>query len=136
MYSTSMKSFNRRNKLKKQIHYSTPEEKFYVNKQEIRFAHLWLNIGYEQDGRGNKYLRPVLVLKKLGNVFWAVPLTTKWKDNYFYHKLPSQYLEKESHLILSQIRVLDKSRFLDKIGRLSYNDFAAVKKKLKAFLSL
>lgn len=45
------------------------------------------NVGYEEDGKTD-FLRPVLVLKKVGNLFFTVALTSRGKvDSYFYHKL-------------------------------------------------
>ena len=45
-----------------------------------------LNIGYEQDGKGEDFLRPVLILKKFNKrVFLGIPLTKIKKDSHFYH---------------------------------------------------
>jgi len=131
-----MKEFDNRNLLKKWLHSSTQNANVYISKKEIRFAHLGVNIGFEQNGNSQVYSRPVLVLKKLWNVFWIVPMTTKGKESFFYHTLPDEYFWKKSRLILSQVRVIDKNRFISKIGKLKSTDFALVKKKLKAFLSL
>ena len=54
------------------------------------------NIGWEQDGKGDFFARPVLILRKfvipnkknpanpLASLFLAVPLTTKDKKGFFY----------------------------------------------------
>ena len=35
-----------------------------------------MNIGYEQDGSGNDFIRPVVIIRKFNNeIFWGVPLT-------------------------------------------------------------
>lgn len=70
-----MKHFDQRNELKKHLHRNRTE--FYVNKREIRYTHLGVNIGYEEDGKGGDFKRPVLVLKKVGNLFAVLPMTTK-----------------------------------------------------------
>ena len=44
--------------------------------REIWFCHLGLNIGHEQDGDAETFLRPALILKKFPNeTFFAIPLT-------------------------------------------------------------
>ena len=61
-------------------------------------------------------------------------MTSGGKDTKFYYRIPDRYFGKASRIILSQVRVLDKARFIDKIGMLSEGDFADVKEKLKALL--
>ncbi len=58
-----MKKFDQWNDLKKEV--NDRNEKFYVNPREVRYAHLGINIGFEEDGKGNDFKRPVLVLKKV-----------------------------------------------------------------------
>lgn len=76
--------------------------------------------------------RPVLVLKKVWSLFFIVSMTTKWKDNSkFYYKLDNSYFNKESYIILSQVKMIDKKRFMDYIGRISWEDFDNIKKKVQ-----
>ncbi|PID34747.1 MAG: hypothetical protein CR971_01625 [candidate division SR1 bacterium] len=58
-------SFNTRNDKKYFLH-SQSGKKTFINMREIWYVSLGNNIGYEEDGKGNDYKRPVLVLKKLG----------------------------------------------------------------------
>jgi mRNA interferase MazF len=52
----------------------------FVHPRELWFAHLGTDIGFEQDGRGDGSLRPLLVLRKFNNkVLWALPLTRRDK---------------------------------------------------------
>ena len=131
-----MREFDARNNLKKKIHNSDSSKNVFISEKEIRFAHLGVNIWSEQNGTKKNFLRPVLILKKLGSLFLTIPMTTKWKDNQFYHTLPFHYFNKTSRLIFTQIKSLDKKRFSHKIWKLSNNDFFKAKEKLKAFLSL
>ena len=58
----------------------------YFHESEVWFCHLGENIGYEQDGRGISFLRPIIILKKFNNqIFWAVPLTKTTKKNKYYY---------------------------------------------------
>lgn len=127
-----MKSFDGWNEIKKTVNYKTTN--FHIVGREIRYAHLWVNVGCEEDGKWNEYKRPVIVLKKIGNMFAIVPMTTWWNDSRYYYRLSNNYFWKTSRVILSQIRVLDKARFIDKIWMLSKEDLLAIKEKLKALL--
>lgn len=49
-YNNSMKQFDKWNKLKNKVNEKQPE--FFVNEREVRYAHLGLNVGYEEDGKG------------------------------------------------------------------------------------
>ena len=46
------------------------EEKIrpFFHKREVWSASVGINVGFEQDGRGEQFLRPVLVLKKFNEV--------------------------------------------------------------------
>ena len=93
-----------------------------------------MNVGFEQDGRGEEFLRPVIILKKFNNeVCWCIPLTkTKKKNKYYYKFLFNN--EEESTVILSQIRLIDVKRLQYKIGDVPKSDFDEIKKILKQFL--
>jgi len=100
-----------------------------------------VNIGYEENGK-EEFTRPVLVIKKVGNLFFTVALTTKGKaENKFYHHFKEVVFNDEhlknkitSSAILSQVKVMDKKRFEEKIGTASKNEFYQVKEKLRALL--
>jgi hypothetical protein len=116
-------------------------EKFYVNIRDIYFTKMWINIGFEENWKKD-FLRPVLVLKKIWNLFFTVALTSKWKDNNsFYYKLNTVKFNDEnkkykdsSYCILSQVKVMDKKRFTDKIWYVKSEEFKIIKEKLKEFL--
>ncbi len=127
-----MKRFDDWNEMKKWIHEKATN--FYVSEREVWFVHLGTNVGFEEDGKGGEFKRPVLVLKKIGNMFSVLPMTSKGKDSPFYFRLPDMYFNKPSRVILSQGKAIDKSRFIDKIGMLSEWDFNEVKEKLKALM--
>lgn len=40
------------------------EERPFFHDREIWYCHLGLNVGFEQDGSGDDFLRPVVVLKQ------------------------------------------------------------------------
>ena len=61
-------------------------------------------------------------------------MTTKGKKNHFYYSLDESYFNKKSTIILSQIRVIDNSRFIEHLWTISQDDYENVIKKLKALI--
>ncbi|MDD3646014.1 MAG: type II toxin-antitoxin system PemK/MazF family toxin [Candidatus Gracilibacteria bacterium] len=107
---------------------------FYINTREVWNVNLGKNIGYESYGKGQLFTRPVLVIKIVGSVVFVASMTTMGKDNKFYHKLSDKYFDKQSYITLSQVRILDKKRFIEKIGMIHKDDFEQIKKELKKIL--
>lgn len=133
-----MQIFDDWNQQKKKMHQDKLPE-FYINPREIWYTKMGQNVGYEQNGKKN-FERPVLVLKKVGNLFFVVALTSKGRDdNRFYHKFVEldlqnpKYLD-SSYAILSQVKVMDKRRFLEHVGYVSEQEFKQLKEKLKELL--
>ncbi|MDQ7009415.1 MAG: hypothetical protein Q9M94_03950 [Candidatus Gracilibacteria bacterium] len=56
------KDFDKWNKLKKNI--NNKKQKFYVKEREVWSVKMGQNVGFEEDGKGKDFERPVLVLKK------------------------------------------------------------------------
>lgn len=105
----------------------------FFHDREIWFCHLGTNIGFEQDGAGNDFLRPVVIVRKFNNeIFWGVPLTRSIKKSSFYFQFSFEH--GDSSAILSQIRLIDARRLGHKIGMITKVDFEEIKKRLKALL--
>lgn len=110
------------------------ENRPHFHEREIWWCALGVNVGFEQDGGGEDFLRPVIVFKKFNNeIFWGIPLTHTKKNTAFYFQFT---LEKDvlSTGILSQIRLIDASRLSYKLGDMTNEDFESLKKKFKALL--
>ena len=59
--------------------------------REIWFANLGENIGFEEDGKGNDFTRPVLVLRVFNKNFcYVVPLSTTNKRGKYYYPFDSK----------------------------------------------
>ena len=104
---------------------------FYVNEKEIRYVKLGVNIWYEQDGK-SEFKRAVLIIKQIGNIFLTIPMTTKEKINRYHYRLQT-FNWRPSSLILSQIRTIDKKRFIEKIWEISTGEFKQIKKNLRSY---
>lgn len=126
---------------KKLIHNKELLGDFFINPREIWFVKMGMNIGFEENGKDN-FLRPVLVLKKVGNLFFTVAMTSKGKDgNLFYLKVNESEIvlenpkhKESSYMILSQVKVMDKKRFFKSVGRVSRKEFGIIQEKLKTVL--
>jgi len=119
-------------KLKIRIH-SLPAIKIYFKEREIWWASLGANVGYEQDGKNEKFERPILILKKFGReTLWALPLTSKNKVGQYYYLF--EYDRKRYSVILSQLRLISSKRLLRKIRTLPVEDFEKIKENIKSFL--
>jgi len=126
------KDFNKWNELKKTVH-GEGEYKFY-RAREAWWCALGLNIGFEQDGTGESYDRPILILKGFSkHVCLVVPLTTSRKKNP-YHFDVGMVDGKEASAIISQIRLIDTKRLVDKIGFLEISVFERIRKAVKELL--
>jgi len=106
------------------------DKEIYFKEREIWFCYFGCNIGYEQDGKGNKFLRPVVIIKKINKkIFIAIPLTTKIKNLKYSYNF--NFNNKENCAIIYQIKLMDKKRLLTKIGKLSNENFINIKNSLK-----
>jgi mRNA-degrading endonuclease toxin of MazEF toxin-antitoxin module len=111
------------------------KERPFFHEREVWFCILGENIGFEQDGSGKEFLRPVIIIKKFNNeICWCVPLTTKLKKGQYYFSFNLANNE-VSTAILSQLRLVDVKRFQYKIGNVPKSDFAELKRKIRQFLA-
>ena len=106
------------------------EPRVFFHEREIWFCHLGANVGFEQDGKGDLFGRPVIVFRKFNKqVFWAIPLTTREKTGKFYVSID---LRDGVHrmAILSQLRLLDAKRLYQKVGVISEETDKIIEEKL------
>lgn len=136
------KEFDRWNGKKKEVDDSSPRVFFHT--RELWFAHVGVNVGFEQDGRGDEFLRPVLVVRKFNNqILWALPLTKVWKPNNPYYAMFKYAAFPESEdaellssvAILSQLRLIDGKRLRYKIGTVHADEFDRLKEKIRRLLA-
>lgn len=98
--------------------------------RDIWWCTLGINIGFEQDGTGKEYQRPVIILKGFSKqVCLIVPLTTSQKSNP-YHISMGIIDGKEASAIISQIRLIDTKRLINKIGVVDKVMFEEIKKAI------
>ena len=119
-----MKNFESWNKFKINLESTISEVIFHES--EIWWSAIGANLGHEEDGNGDLYERPVLILKKFNeNLLIAIPLSTKIKEGRFYVNFLDDKLSYS--VLLSQTKVMSSKRLLRKISKLSRGRFSVVK---------
>ena len=124
-----MKNYDEWNKLKKQLDIKskivTPKER------EVYWVSIGENIGFEQNGKGKEFSRPVLVVTKfLRSMFFGIPLSTKIKQGSYFHEFT--FLDKQSSALIVQGRLFDTKR----LEIICKEDFANIKDKLRNLLDV
>ena len=126
------KNFDGWNLDKKAINRSVTKR--FCHPREIWWCALGVNIGFEQDGTGEYFDRPVIVIRKFNeNIFLGAALTGKRKEGKFY--FPIGLVEgKEASVVLSQIRLIDAKRLLRKMTIVHEKIFQELKNALRKTL--
>ena len=97
---------------------------------EIWWCQIGVNVGDEEDGKGDKFMRPVLIFRKLSkNIFLGVPLSSKLKESYLYCNF--EFKNNKQSAIIGQVRVFDSKRLGDRMGKLNKHEFNKIKEELK-----
>ncbi|OGI77141.1 hypothetical protein A3B85_01705 [Candidatus Nomurabacteria bacterium RIFCSPHIGHO2_02_FULL_37_13] len=127
-----MKDFTNWHKIKRKI--EQKENRIYFQIRDIFFCSIGENVGFEQDGRGEEFLRPIIVVKKFNNeVFLGTPLTHTNKKGKYYFAFDLN--KGKSVAIISQIRLFDAKRMKYKIGMINKPDFVVLKEKIRQLLT-
>lgn len=125
---------NRWNEVKKRTHNKI--ETAYFREREIYWANIGENVGYEQNGKGEDFMRPILVFRKYSNnLFCGIPLSTTIRNGSFFFNF--QFLEnKQSSALLVQAKTFDVKRLDRKIGTINKDDFNQLEQKIKNLMKL
>ena len=124
--------FDKWNIEKKKSH-ASDGGKFY-NEREVWWCSLGLNVGFEQNGKGDDFARPVLIVKGFSKqVCIVLPLTTSTKKSPFHFYI-GKINGKDAQLITSQIKLIDAKRLINKIDVVDKEIFEEVRKTVKDLL--
>ena len=106
----------------------------FYHEREVWWCSVGLNVGFETDGKGNSYARPVLIIKDFNHAtFWCLPVTTRIKKSMYHinidinDSIPQQ-------VVLSQLRVLDAKRLEERMGIIDEKIFCEIKAAITRFL--
>lgn len=127
-----MKRFDIWNGKKKEIHYK--DECIQIKTRDVLFVYVGENVGFEQDGKGEDFLRPVIVLRVFNKrLFFAIPLTSKEKNGTFFQSILFHKNEQiiKSTAILVQAKTFDIKRVKYKAGYINKVQFEKIKESFK-----
>src|SRR3989344_1313449 len=111
-----LKDFWRWHKKKEEVH--NTEGKALFHEREIWWCTLGTNIGFEQDGSGELFTRPVVILSKFNlDACLIIPLTAKPKRGKYYFNI-GNVSGRDAIAVISQIRFVDRKRLAKKISTL------------------
>ena len=117
--------FDKWSELKQKIEQKEP---INFNERDILFISIGQNIGLEQYGKSEEFLRPVVVLKKYNRyLFLGIPLSSKIKKGYFFHTM--QFKNRINSALLLQSRTFDSKRVKYRLSTLSQKQFDLLKKR-------
>ena len=126
-----MGDFDSWNELKKHLHQK--DAIIGIKERNIAFVHMGKNIGSEENGKDEEYLRPVVVLKVFNrHSFLGVAMTSQTKEGRFYFPFVFTHKGREyqSTAILSQIKYYDTKRVKYTKGMIKKEDFEVLKEKI------
>jgi mRNA-degrading endonuclease toxin of MazEF toxin-antitoxin module len=121
------------NEVKKEL--DNLDNKVFFKEREIFWMSIGENIGFEQNGKGEIFSRPVLIVKKFSkNIFYGIPLSSKIKEGSFFYTFTFQ--SKQSNALLVQGRLFDSKRLENKMGMIDKDEFKRLKIKLRELLNV
>ena len=129
---TVKKDFSDWMELKHLIQHLSKRPRGYAQR-EIWWTSIGMNLGFEEDGKGVKHSRPVLIVRGFSKeLFWGIPLSTTRNRGTYYHAFKIR--GKTSVALLSQMRTFDTVRLRTRYGMVSEREFNTIKAKMHAIL--
>lgn len=123
------KDFDQWNNIKKEVDGDGLSKLYHA--REIWWRSLGINIGFEQNDGGQEYQRPVLILKGMSkDTCYVILLTGSTQKNK--NRIVIGLVENtQASAIISQIRLIDTKRLVEKIGFLDKTKFNEIRKAVK-----
>ncbi|MCR4311526.1 MAG: type II toxin-antitoxin system PemK/MazF family toxin [Candidatus Taylorbacteria bacterium] len=111
-------------------HLNETEGTALFHEREVWWCALGANVGFEQDGNGELFTRPVVILSKFNlDACLVMPLTAKPKKGKYYFPV-GNISGREAVAVLSQIRFVDRKRLALKIATMDNKTFQALTKEV------
>ncbi len=130
-YLNMLKDFDAWNEVKKKTDAEKPR---LYTVREIWWCRLGVNVGTEQDGKGEWFVRPCVILRGFGpDACLVAPLTTSHRTHPL--RVPAGIVAgEEARANVSQLRVIDTRRLEQKIGFMEKGAFATIRKAARGLL--
>ena len=134
-----IEDFDKWNDLKKSL--SKKEKLISFKDRDIFYMNMGENLGFEQNGKGEAFVRPVIIFKKFNkNMFLGIPISSQVKDGNYFFKFEFDKRSKSGKTlskniaILVQIRLYSNKRLLNKIGVMNKDNFEKMSEELKKLI--
>ncbi|MFA6404973.1 MAG: type II toxin-antitoxin system PemK/MazF family toxin [Candidatus Paceibacterota bacterium] len=96
------------------------DKKVYFHEREVWWCSIGRNIGFEQNGKGEEFTRPIIIVKRLSlDTCLIVPLTTSKKRKNLFPLGNLVDEKEETYAMVEQIRLIDAKRLGKKVGVLN-----------------
>lgn len=108
-----------------------------IKNGNIYWVKIGKNIGCEVFGKGNDFIRPVLVIKQFNiksSLFLGIPLSSKIKNHPFSYTFTDAKNRLQCAL-LNQIRVFDTRRIISRCSKIDENELKNIIKKISEILA-
>ena len=127
-------SFDVWNQQKKAID-ARPPVVVFAQPRDVWFCSLGRNVDVEMNGGGEKFSRPVLVIKPFNRrMVWVIPLTTKPKAHDFHYRFTDPF-GNEVAANVAQLRLISTKRLERRIYKLNDAEFERVRAIARGWLS-
>jgi len=125
------KRFDEWNELKKSLHENA--KKFPFRERDSWWYAAGENIGTEVNGKGSRFSRPILVIRKYGEEgFFGVPISSQIHGGIWYAKFKCN--GQTQCALLSQAGTYSVHRLYHRISRIKGEDFEMILTKLGQLL--
>lgn len=119
--------FDRWNEVKKRLHANNKTVNFH--ERDVWWYAAGKNIGHEINGKGQRFSRPILIVRKYGREsFFGVPLSTRKTDGRWFEAI--KIGDDKSCALLSQSGSFSSVRLYERIGTASKDDFERICNRL------
>lgn len=125
-----LKNFDSWNTKKKMVHDKKDKQMF--KERDIWWCYLGCNIGSEEDGKGDNFLRPVVVFQIFTDgTVWVIPLTTKkWpSESRIHYTFMCNNIVRAAKIY--QMRLVSIKRLDRYIDTISFEDFQVIRRYFK-----
>jgi len=129
-----MNKLNKWNKIKQE---TNTREHVRIMPREIWWTRVGENIGFEQNGKGEEFTRPVLAIRVLNKkMFIGIPMSSSDKNDKSSYYFKVIYEGKEYYALLLQVRLFSTKRLKQLIRMIDKKEFNDIKMALRKLMRI